>query len=400
MLHFADLVNRHDFIDNIVRHADPGAFEMSVCTMGRPSNIEEPAYEDSGIPHWTIGATTRSKYPSAAVRLAALLHRQQIDVVHAHHYEPCVVAAGATLMRPRTKLVVGRHYSDAIYLHTAGVRRRAMLRIEGLVNRRASLVIAPSQQIATLLVDRQGVPVAKVAVIPYAFEPARFACLGAQRLEVQPNGSFTIGTFGRLYSDKGHRFLLEALPAVLRSIPDLKYLIVGEGEERRRLEQQVRDLDLGDVVTFLGWRHDVAEVMAAVDLVVQPSLQEAFSQSMAEALLLGRPLVITDVSGAEELVESTDTGVVVPCRDSSALARAIVDLHADPTRRATIAEAGRQHAQSTISIDAVVPRYEAAYRSTVGLARTGTQPLDAPHRVRPTAAGRAKVVAIHRRQGR
>lgn len=371
VLHFADLVNRHDFIDNVVRNIDPQSVHMAVCTMGRPSNIEDPLYRESGIPYWQLRAPTRWQYPLTALRLAALLRRQRIDVVHAHHYEPCLIAAVATLLRPRSRLVVGRHYSDAIYLHTRGLRRRLMLGLEQLVTRRAFRVIAPSRRIAELLVEHQGVPATKVAVIPYGFDPAKYERVEPQTVEalrqtLELNGCFTIATFGRLYDDKGHRFLLDALPEVLGAVPTLRCLIVGDGAERAALERRVDELGLRKVVTFLGWRHDVPALMASVDVVVQPSLQEAFSQSMAEALLMGRPLVITDVSGASELVPDDSVGTVVPCRDPVALARAVIALEKDPQRRAAVAEAARRHARRNFTIEAAVTRHASVYRDAMG----------------------------------
>ncbi|MEJ7583468.1 MAG: glycosyltransferase [Acidimicrobiales bacterium] len=367
VLQFADLVNRHDFIDNIVRHADPDAFPMEICTLGRPSNIEDPGYAEAGIADHVVWAPTRWHYPSAVIRLAALLHRRRVDVVHAHHYEPCVIAAAATLLRPRTRLVVGRHYSDAIYLHTVGWRRRAMLGIERLVNRRAARVVVPSTRIATLLVGDQGLPPDKVALVPYGFDPAKYQPVSTEtvlavRATLGMEDRFTIATFARLYVDKGHRFVIDALPGALAAVPRLKYLVVGEGEERPHLARQVAELGLEGVVTFLGWRHDVPELMAAVDVVVQPSLQEAFSQSMAEALFMGRPLVITDVSAAQELVPDDRVGVVVPARDSAAIERAIIELAGDGVRRAALADAARSHALDSFTIERAVPLYEAVYR--------------------------------------
>lgn len=370
VLHFADLVNRHDFIDNIVRNVNPEGFRMAVCTMGRPSNIEDPRYQETDIPCWDLSTPTRRHYGLTALRLAALLRRERIDIVHAHHYEPCLIAAVATVLRPSTRLVVGRHYSDAIYLHTHGVRRAVMLGIEHLVNGRAHQVIAPSRRIAELLIDRQGVPPERVAVIPYGFDPAKYERVQTHTVKnllrsLQLDGRFTIATFGRLYEDKGHRFVLDALPRILEFVPTLKYLIVGEGAEREGLKRQVCALGLEEAVVFLGWRHDVPELMAVVDAVVQPSLQEAFSQSMAEALLMGRPLVITDVSGASELVPHDGIGVVVPCRDSGALAHAIIELAKNPPRRAALADAARSHAQRSFTIEAAVTLHEGVYRDSM-----------------------------------
>ena len=121
----------------------------------------------------------------------------------------------------------------------------------------------------------------------------------------------------------------------------------------------MEELGLREVVTFLGWRHDVPELMSAVDVVVQPSLQEAFSQSMAEAMLLGRPLIATNVSGVDELIPA-DAGIVVPPADAAALTEAISLLH-DPQRRAALAEEGKRHASTTFTVAAAVARHDEIY---------------------------------------
>ncbi len=371
ILHFADLVNRSDFVDNVVRNADPDRFSMAVCTMGRPSNIEDPHYAATSTPHWTLHGTARWQYPLVALRLAALLRRRRIDIVHAHHFEPCLIAAVAVTLNRRTRLVVGRHYSDAIYLHTSGWRRRLMLALEGWVNRRACRIVAPSGVITALL-RQQGVDDDKVTLIPYAFDTDKFERVLPERVVAHRNqlaldGRFCVATFGRLYTDKGHRFVLDALPAALKAVPNLTYLIMGEGAERANLERQVADLGLTAVVTFLGWRRDVPELMAAVDVVLQPSLQEAFSQSMAEALFLGRPLIITDISGALEMVPDDSVGVVIPPGDPDAIADAIVRLASQPEMRSAMADAGRSRAYATFTIPAVIPLYEAVYASCSGV---------------------------------
>lgn len=365
VLSFADVVNRGDFIDNVVRHANPAAFSMMVCTMGRPSNIEDPSYDQTSIPHWAIAGRSRWQYPWTLVALAAILRRQRIDIIHAHHFDPTLIASIASLFSRRTRVVVGRHYSDAIYLHTSGLRQRAMLALERWVNLRSCHIVVPSAAIASLL-RSEGVADDKVSVIPYGFEPSRFAVadddvVSQYKKTLGLEGVISVGTFGRLYSDKGHRFALDALPMVLNAFPTLRYVIVGDGQDRERLEEHAAQLGVADNVTFLGWRRDVASLMAAVDIVLQPSLQEAFSQSMAEALLLGRPLVISDVSGAEELVPNDTIGVVVPARDANALGEALIALARDPNRRTRLALAGREHALANFGLAGAVRRYERAY---------------------------------------
>src|SRR5262249_49397066 len=189
---------------------------------------------------------------------------------------------------PKTRLVVGRHYSDAIYRSTRGWKRQALLTLEQAVNRAAARVIVPSTFIRDLLTQRQGVAPDKIDLVPYGFVPEKYAGLRAGevqrgRTELGLEGRFVLGNFARLHEEKGQRVLIEALASLRPRYPQLTLVVVGEGPERGALEAQVRDCGLDDRVRFLGWRHDAMMLMAAVDVVVQPTLQEAFSQVMAEA---------------------------------------------------------------------------------------------------------------------
>jgi glycosyltransferase involved in cell wall biosynthesis len=145
----------------------------------------------------------------------------------------------------------------------------------------------------------------------------------------------------------------------------LRWLVVGDGAERAALEARVGAAGLGRHVTFTGWRRDALDLMAATDVVVQPTLQEAFSQVMGEAMWLERPLVMTDVSGATDIIEDGRNGFVVPKRDPSALGSAIVRLHADEQLRRDVAAAGRRWVTTELTPERIVPRYEAVYEEAL-----------------------------------
>ncbi len=110
-------------------------------------------------------------------------------------------------------------------------------------------------------------------------------------------------------------------------------------------------------------------VMAAVDAVVQPTLHEAFSQVMVESLWMARPLVMTDVSGARDVIQHGENGLIVPTADSTALADAIVRLAGDAALRESIAKAGREYVVNNLTIEAIIPRYERAYLRAWGSLR-------------------------------
>jgi glycosyltransferase involved in cell wall biosynthesis len=366
VLHFADLINRFDFIDNIVRHLDPTRFEREVATFHGRSNIEPPEYETDGIRHTVLNVHSRRAYPLAAARLRSLVRERGVSIVHPHHYEPNAVAWLATQLEPSVRVVVGRHYSDAIYRNTSGLRRHGYLALERLVNRHAARIVAPSTMIQSLLVERQAVPARKVEVIPYAFDPRRYKPPAQddrrrRRVELGIASSFAVATVGRLYRDKGHRYLLEAVCHLAEDLPDLVWLVVGDGPERAPLERAINQARLGERVRLLGWRTDALRIIGAVDAVVQPSLQEAYSQVMAESLWMRTPLVISDVSGATDLITNGENGFVVPKADARALACAIQKLYYDSQLREQLGRAGRSHMEKYYSIDRIVPLYEALY---------------------------------------
>ena len=365
VLHFTEVINRHDFIDTIIRNADPSRFEMMACTLWSQSNIAATDYQTAKIRHWVLTGEQRAKYPLIALELARLLKRERVDVLHTHHYDPALIGWFATRLYTKTRLVVGRHYSDSIYRLSSDVKRRTYLGAERIVNRAATRIIVPSAYIFEILTKRQGVDPHKIDLIPYGFEPAKYVAPQAAevrriREELKLGDEFVLGNFSRLHEEKGHRFLIDALAMLKPRCLRLTVLLVGEGAERASIERQIRAAGLEGVVRMLGWRRDAMTIMAAADAVAQPTLQEAFSQVMAEALWMRKPLIITDVSGAPDVIRDGQNGLLVPRGDAPALAHAIERLANDPTLRTRLGEAGRTYVEEHLVIDKIIPRYERA----------------------------------------
>lgn len=137
---------------------------------------------------------------------------------------------------------------------------------------------------------------------------------------------FTILTVGRLHPVKGHRSLIRAFQRALRKTnQDVQLLLVGDGELRKKLEDDVRMLGLSNHVHFLGFREDVETFYKKADLYVQSSLSESFPIVLLEAAKAGVPVVSTDVGGVRELIKDRDHGWVVPVNDEDRLAEAMVE---------------------------------------------------------------------------
>ncbi|HKR59920.1 MAG TPA: glycosyltransferase family 4 protein [Pyrinomonadaceae bacterium] len=375
VLQFPDFVSRHDFVDTVVRYANPDKFTLGVCVRGVAGNVVAPVYSGA-IPFWVIAGPQRSTLPKTVWQLAAILRRWKANILHTHHFDQAVIGWLATRLHPATRLVIGRHYSDAIYrLPAQGFspnNKRILLRIEQMTNRGATRIIVPSNYIKEILCDWQHISPEKVDLIRYGFDPDKYeaiteADIKQTREEFQMDGHFVIGTFARLSEEKGHRYLIRALKKVREKITNLLCLIVGEGSERAAIEREIAEAGVADIVKLTGWRRDGIKIMAAVDLVVQPTLQEAFSQAMVEALWLNKPLIITDVSGAADIIRTGENGIIIPKGDEDALADSLVRLATDQSLRATLGRAGRQYVQETFVIDKMIQEYEAAYLRAVGV---------------------------------
>ena len=145
----------------------------------------------------------------------------------------------------------------------------------------------------------------------------------------------------RLTEAKGHRYLLQAFPNLLKSWPQFSCVFVGAGELHGALHRMAVDLGVERACRFVGVREDIADVLAAADVVVLPSLSEGFPFVLLEALAMGCPVVASRVNGVPELIEDHKTGLLVPPRDPQALAAAIRELLSNPTATSKMGAVGR-----------------------------------------------------------
>ena len=300
-----------------------------------------------------------------AVRdLAAWLRREEIDLVHAHMFRAEVLGTRAAVAAATPVIVATVHSS----------RVRSADDIERLAALTPSMdrLIVPSESIRHK-VEAEGRAGARFAVIPNGIDLSRFAspappCALRRELGI-PADAPLIGVVARLEPEKGHRFLVEAMPSVLRAVPDARLAIVGEGSQADALADLTESLGLGDRVVLTGRREDVSAVTADLTVAVLPSLREAQGISILEAMARRVPVVASAVGGIPEVITSGTDGLLVPPGDPSALADAIVTLLRDPDLRARIGEAGYRTVADRFSIDAQVRRTQAIYDEE--LARAG-----------------------------
>jgi glycosyltransferase involved in cell wall biosynthesis len=218
-------------------------------------------------------------------------------------------------------------------------------------------------------VDRDPIAPARAEVIPYGIDMDRFAPReGAEMraaLGIAP-GRRVVGTVGYLREQKQHTYLLQAAERLDRRRGDIEWLIVGDGELRGQLEEEVRTRELTGKVHFLGNRDDVAELLAAFDVFALSSDFEGMCFAVAEALAVEVPVVSTDVGGVGQSVVHEETGLLVPTRDVDALASSIERLLDDGDEAARLARAGRLRVEQLYAVPRMVEATERLYLRALG----------------------------------
>lgn len=361
VLQFADVINRYDFIDTLVQYADPEKFEMSVCVRSEEHNIARPEFS-AAIKYKMLTGNSRRDILPTAWKLAATLKEWKIDVIHAHHYYQGVIAWLATSIHPQTKFIFGRHYSDLIQ-NLPTLKRSFYLKLEQKVNRAADRIIVPSTHIYDILTQQQKIDGTKIDVVAYGFAAEKYTSLTPDKIEsvrreLGLDKRFVVATFGKLTEGKGVRFLAEAVIKLKDKIPNLLVLFVGEGDKHDFLENTIAVHGLENTIKILGWRADAMTIMANADVVVQPTLSEAFSQVMGEAMWLSKPLIITDVGGATDIIKNGENGMIVPKANADALAAAVETLFMNQALLEKIAKSGQIYVEKNLLIDKKIKEYE------------------------------------------
>lgn len=311
---------------------------LVACRSGSP--VHEVLAGD-GLPTFTFGAGDK------AFSLARLAFGQGIEIIHAHQSKGARLAVAACRLAGRPQSVLTRHAlgppDDALPTH--GLDR----------------VIAVSRAAAKDCIAAGFAPEA-VSVVPNGVDTRRFrpGLAPASRLRLGlPVDARLVVLTGRLSGEKGCAAALRALLPLLRVSP-LCLLILGDGEQRPRLERLVRQSGMEERVLFLGHQPDVRPFLAAAESVVAPGPREAFGLAMLEAMAMGCPVVAVEAGGVPEVITDGLDGLLVPPGNELALAAAVYRLTCDPELRQRIGDAARQRALA-FSAEEMVGRTEGIF---------------------------------------
>jgi len=312
-----------------------------------------------GIPTFLL--QTRSPFSPAAIsQLRTQLRKHRVDLLVTHGYKADLIGYWATRGTSVPLLVCIRGYTGE------NLRVRFYEWIDKRLLVRVKHVLAVSEM-TRRIVERQGVPPGRVSVIHNGVRIPETPVTPADlRGELGlPSSARIVMAVGRLSTEKGHRYLVEATRHLVASRPDVHVVLVGEGRERPSLELQVRQLQLTSHIHFAGFRRDVLSCIQAAELVVNPSLTEGSPNIVLETLSVGKPVVATEVGGVPEILSDHETGWLVPPSNPLSLARAVEDVLDHPEQTELISRRGHDAARQRFSFESQAKQLMELYDATL-----------------------------------
>lgn len=309
---------------------------------------------------------------SAAWRLSRVVKQLTPDVIHAHDPHAIAMAALALSLGTSSKpVLIASRRVDFHLNHNSFSRWK---------HRQVDCFIAASEAIRRILLA-DGIPGERTVTVHEGIDVERVSATPTVNVHETfwlPHGSPVVGNVAALVPHKGQRYLIEAAQLVVREVPDARFVILGEGELREHLEHLVREHHLEKHVLLPGFRTDVLGCIKGFDLFVMSSVTEGLGTSLLDAMACSRAVVATTAGGIPEVVEDGGTGVLVPPRDSAALADAIVRLLTDAAGRQKMGDAGLARVRARFSVERMVDETAAVYARVAGSAHAAdtTRPFE------------------------
>jgi glycosyltransferase involved in cell wall biosynthesis len=297
---------------------------------------------------------------STAWKLSRIIREFGPQIVHAH--DPHAVSMAALAMSfsaptPRPRLVAARRVDFHLQKHSFSRWKY----------RQVDLFIAASHAIRDVLVH-DGIPARNIVIVHDGIDVAKIGRL--PRVDIRselwlPHGAPVVVNVGALVAHKGQRYLIEAMPHVLREVPDAHLVILGEGDLRPALERQIKESHLEKHVLLPGFRADVLQVMKSADLFVMSSVTEGLGSTVLDAMAMKLAVVGTRAGGIPEAVVDGETGLLVPPAHAKELAAAVITLLKDPSRRERLATAAHALVTEQFGVGRMLQGTLDAYQRTL-----------------------------------
>ena len=301
---------------------------------------------------------------AASFRIRKLIKKFNYDIIHSHTSHAHSLAFLASVGTGVTRLVTRRV--------DFSILRHSFLKLSGIKYQyMADYYIAISKKIKEVLIN-DGIPNHRIFVVHSGIDHQRFEKTTGEHLltefDIKANQTVVINV-AHLAGHKGQKYLVQAIPHVLKKMPHVRFFIVGGGELKNELKALAASLNLNRELVFTGYRQDVGAFYKIADLFVMSSVQEGLGTSVLDALATGTPVVATNSGGIPEIISDGKTGRLVDAANPIALAQGIVDSLMHTADAQQMANQGLNLVRKNFSIQAMVNKNVDVYQRILSLSR-------------------------------
>ena len=288
-----------------------------------------------------------------------VIKSRSIDIVHTHGYKPSVLAYCAKGFSGKQILITCHLWTNATF------KLRIYAFLESLIMRAVHKVVAVSDAIKEDI-GKMGVPDNKLEVIFNGIDLEKWQQdenLNIAEYKKQLGLSLDatiLGLFGRLYGQKGHQYLFQALAQTAKN--KIELICVGDGPLEPELKRLTAQLGLENRIHFLGFRSDIKELLQITDLFVMPSLDEGLPMALLEAMAIGKAIITTPVGAIPSVIDDNYSGMLVPPKSINDLAHAINRLRTHPDQVVLLGHNAQEKVRHKFSSETMTARYLSLYQ--------------------------------------
>lgn len=367
VLHVIDsggLYGAETMLFGLIREQRRAGMEACILSLGNVGQGEKPI--ESAAREREIPVQTLRMRPGlnlmGALAIIRRVHKQRIDIIHTHGYKGNILMGLIPRFWRRAPVVSTLHGWTAAALPSRlalyqWLDRRMLTRLDAVVT--VNEILRQDRRLSS-------VAAAKLVVIENGLDLGSLPAVGASAVTrefIKSDREFLIGAMGRLATEKGFGFLIEALQSVRASCPRIRAVILGEGPDRTILQRQIDDAGLHDLVRLVGYQSETTCWMREFDVFVLSSVTEGLPMTLLEAMHARIPIVATSVGGVPEALGQGQGGILIEPASPPALATAIEQIYRGEMNVRDMTEYSYQRLLKRYTSDRMAARYTEIYRS-------------------------------------
>jgi L-malate glycosyltransferase len=343
---------------------DKARFNASICYFRGGAKYVQFGKEKLGID--LVGVDLDRIYSFDALRkafrLSRVIRERDIDIVQTFHFKSDTYGVMVSKLSGVSRIISSRR-------DMGDLKKRRQILLNRVMNRFINRYIMVCGAVGRRFHEIEGIPEDRMVTLYNGvdlsrFDPARTPRKNREELGIK-EGDFVVGTVAHFRPEKAYHIFFEGINKVKGSIKNLKVLVVGDGgavSMRKQFEDYCKGNGLGKVVKFIGHVEDIENYLPFMDVFcLVPNKNEGFSNSILEAMAMGRPIIATNVGGNAEAVVNGETGFIIPPNNSEMLAELILKLYTDSDMRLKMGKKARKRAEEVFPLKLMVKKHEDLY---------------------------------------